>query len=289
MSPRIGLIALDIDGTLLDGRGRVPPANTDAVREAAARGVHVAIITGRSYPFALPVLETLPDPLVLVVHNGAVSRQRGGATIERRVLPQAHARDLLVATRAWRAHATAILDRDDGQTLYDRMSWDHPQRRGYLAANRDWIRAVPDLEHHIDDTVIQVAFNGGVHEMRAMAAEVRALPFAGTLAVSVTEYEDRDFSLVDVNAAETTKGTALARLAAHLGVPRSQVLAVGDNHNDLDMLQWAGVGVVMGNAPPALKATGLPVTGTNDEAGVAQVIRTHVLDGAGAARPAGGV
>lgn len=278
MRPPIGLVALDIDGTLLDGAGALPPANAEAVREAAARGVHVAVVTGRSYPFALPAVAPLPDPLVLVVHNGAVSRHRGGDTFDRRVLPAPHARDLLVATRRWRAHATTIFDRDERQTLYDQLSWDHPQRRGYLAQNRDWIRAVPDLEHHLDDTLIQVAFNGSVTEMREVADAVRALSCANALAVSVTEYVDRDFTLVDVNAAGTTKGTALARLAAQLGVPRERVLALGDNYNDLDMLQWAGVGVLMGNAAPALRATGLPVTGTNDEAGVAQAIRTHVLE-----------
>ena len=109
--------------------------------------------------------------------------------------------------------------------------------------------------------------------MRELVAELDAFPQAGELSVSLTEYPLRDFSLVDVCRAETTKGTSLARLAASLGIARDEVLAVGDNHNDRDMLEWAGTGVVMGNAETELKSSGLQVTGTNDEAGLAQAIR----------------
>ncbi len=126
-----------------------------------------------------------------------------------------------------------------------------------------------------------MAFNGGVAEMREVAATVRSLPFADQLAVSVTEYAARDFTLVDVNAAGTTKGAALARLAARLGVSQRDVMAIGDNHNDVDMLQWAGVGVLMANAAPELHALGLPVTAEDDEAGVAQAIERWILQAPG--------
>ena len=90
--------------------------------------------------------------------------------------------------------------------------------------------------------------------------------------VTLTEYPKRDFSLVDVCRTGTTKGTGLAALAGHFGVEQAEVMAVGDNHNDRDMLEWAGTGVVMGNAEPALKIPGFHLTGTNDEAGLAQAI-----------------
>ena len=70
--------------------------------------------------------------------------------------------------------------------------------------------------------------------------------------MSATHYPARDFSLVDVNAAGATKGGTLAAVAAHFGVARDEVFAIGDNHNDVDMLQWAGTAVVMGNAEPEL-------------------------------------
>lgn len=276
------LIAIDIDGTLLDSRGRVPEDNLAAIREAAGRGVHVAVVTGRSYPFALQALGELPDPLTLVVYNGAVARVREGATLAVRHLAADVARRVLTATRSWRPSTLVQFDREGaGQTMVDRMSWDTPNRRGYYARVQHLVRAVADLEHALDDDPpVQVAFNGPVDEMLRLADVVRGLG-DDDLAVSVTSYPARDFALIDVNAAGATKGQALADVARHFGVAREDVLAIGDNHNDVDMLTWAGTAVVMGNAEPALLDLGLPVTGTNDEAGLAQAIRRYVLAAGG--------
>lgn len=272
------LIAIDIDGTLLDSRGRVPEDNVAAIREAAGRGVHVAVVTGRSYPFALQAVGELPDPLTLVVYNGAVARVREGATLAVRHLAADVARRVLTATRSWRPSTLVQFDREGaGQTMVDRMAWDTPNRRGYYARVQHLVRAVADLEHALDDDPpVQVAFNGPVDEMLRLADVVRGLG-DDDLAVSVTSYPARDFALIDVNAAGATKGQALADVARHFGVAREDVLAVGDNHNDIDMLTWAGTAVVMGNAEPALLDLGLPVTGTNDEAGLAQAIRRYAL------------
>ena len=106
------LVAIDIDGTLLDGRGQVPAANLAALHDAAARGVRLVVVTGRSYPFAIPAVAGLPDPLTLVVYNGAVARQRGGDTIVRRTLDPAVAQRVLVHTRGWRVATTVQFDRE---------------------------------------------------------------------------------------------------------------------------------------------------------------------------------
>jgi 5-amino-6-(5-phospho-D-ribitylamino)uracil phosphatase len=275
----IRLVALDVDGTLLDGRGRIPDDNLAAIRETARLGVHLVVVTGRSYPFALQAVEPLPDPLILVVYNGAVARRRGGATLAVRPLDPVIARRVLVSTRSWRASALVQFNRDgSGQTVVDRMSWDQPNRRGYYAKIQHLVTTVADLEHALDgDPPVQVAFNGSVADMSVLAEELRALDLGGAATVSVTSYPDRDFTLVDVNAATATKGQALADLAAQLGVARDEVLAVGDNHNDVDMLQWAGTGVVMGNAEPELLRFGFPITSTNDEAGLGKALRDYVL------------
>jgi hydroxymethylpyrimidine pyrophosphatase-like HAD family hydrolase len=98
--------------------------------------------------------------------------------------------------------------------------------------------------------------------------------------VCLTEYERRDFSLVDVTAATATKGQALAWRAATLGLEQDQVMAIGDNLNDVEMLEFAGVPVIMGNAVAALRNRGWHETATQDEAGVAQAIRRFALKGA---------
>jgi phosphoglycolate phosphatase-like HAD superfamily hydrolase len=158
------------------------------------------------------------------------------------------------------------------------MSWDPPNRRGYYERIRHLVRQVPDLEHALDlEPPVQVAFNGPTVEMEALVGALGGLDTGGTVAVAVTSYPARDFTLVDVNAAAATKGQALADVARHLGVARSEVFAIGDNHNDIDMLQWAGTAVVMGNAEPAVLALRLPITASNDEAGLAKALRVYVF------------
>lgn len=274
----IKLLAIDVDGTLLDSRGRLPTENLDAVHAAIAAGVKVAIVTGRSYSFALPAVTTLPEPLLLIVHNGAIARERGGRTWLRRLLPRDRARAVLQATLDWRSATLMYFDRpSDRQILTDRLDWTQANRARFHERNRAIIEQVLELEAALTEDPIQLAFNGPLLPMRDVAAALAQHPAAADLAVSVTEYPHRDFSLVDVNSAGTTKGQTLARVAAELGIDRAEVMAIGDNHNDRDMLEWAGVGVVMGNASEELRGLGLEVTGTNDEFGLAQAIRRHVL------------
>jgi Cof subfamily protein (haloacid dehalogenase superfamily) len=274
----IRLIGIDVDGTLLNSRGQLPPENLSAIQDAVAAGIHVAIVTGRSFFFALPAVEQLPDPLTLVVHNGAIVRTRGGETLMRRLLPREVALDVLAATAVWRESAVVIFDRPlAGQMVYDRLDWSHPNRSKFRERNSAIIEQVTSLEEAITEDPIQVAYNGDVQSMRELIASLAAHPACRTLAVSLTEYVQRDFSLVDVCAADTTKGTGLAALAAYLKIPQAEVMAIGDNFNDREMLAWAGVGVVMGNAAPDLLDAGFEQTTTNDDAGLARAIRRFAL------------
>jgi hydroxymethylpyrimidine pyrophosphatase-like HAD family hydrolase len=113
--------------------------------------------------------------------------------------------------------------------------------------------------------------------MRELIARLEAAPCADRYAVSFVEYAWRDFILVDVLAAGVTKGTTLAEWARALGLTSESVMAIGDNHNDREMLQFAGTGVAMGNSVPELLGGAFHITGTNDEAGLAQAIDRHAL------------
>jgi len=156
------------------------------------------------------------------------------------------------------------------------MDWSHPNRRGYYQTNRAFLWQGSLVEALVDDP-IQVMFNGSIDPMRALAARLRVLPLADHYSVAITEYEARDFALVDVNAPGCCKGTTLARWAAHLGIVREEVVAVGDNLNDLEMLEFAGTPVVMGNGVEALKNRGFSVVPTHDEDGLAVAIRRFVV------------
>src|ERR1041384_7733014 len=259
----IRLIGIDVDGTLLDPRGQIPQANIDAIHDAVAAGIHVALVTGRSYPFVRPIAEPLPSTMTLIVSNGAVERGMDGARFAQRLLGRHIARAVLESTRLFRHAAALVFDRDaDRQVMFETMDWEHPGRKAYWARNQSLIAQSVPLEDALVENPIQVMFNGGVAAMRALVAALQGE--ARDFAVALTEYVHRDFSLIDVTAPSATKGRALAWRAAQLGIARDEVMAVGDNFNDLEMLEFAGVPVVMGNSVPGLLDRGWAVTGDNE-------------------------
>ncbi len=274
----IRLLAIDIDGTLLDSRGHLPDVHREAVAEAAARGIGVALVTGRSYHFTHQVVETLGVPVTLVVNNGALVKHSTGATVMKHVLSWGAARQVLASTGAFQESVALVFDRDDNrQIVFERMDWSHPNRRGYFERNKAFIAAASPLSEALTEDPIQLMFNGSVEPMRELASQLRAMTIAGEFSVALTEYTPRDFSLLDINAAGCTKGSTLAKWAKAQGVARDEVMAVGDNLNDVQMLEFAGTAFLMGNAAPELKTLGFEPTGTNDEGGLATAIR-RVID-----------
>ncbi len=272
----IRLIGIDVDGTLLDTRGQMPQQNIDAIRDAVAAGIHVALVTGRSYPFARPIADPLPSSLTLIVSNGAVERGMDGSTFARRLLNRGVARSVLNSTRPFRHAAALVFDRDaDRQVIFETMDWEHPGRKAYWSRNQSLIAQSVPLEDALVEDPIQVMFNGGVETMRSLVESLRAE--ARDFAVSLTEYERRDFSLIDVTAPSATKGRALAWRARELGITPDEVMAIGDNFNDVEMLEFAGLPVVMANAVSSLKERGWAVTGDNDHGGLADAIRRLAL------------
>jgi len=276
----IRLLAIDIDGTLLDSRGRLPPAHRDALVDATARDIQIALVTGRSFHFTAPIVDLLPIPLVLICNNGAVVKRKTGETEMRHLLSREAARHVLIETRRLEDSVAIVFDRpDERQIVFERMDWSQPNRRGYYEKNKAYIAEAPGpLADVLTEDPIQVMFNGSVEPMRQLAAALRAMPVAGQFSVAVTEYEQRDFSLVDVNGAGCSKGSTLARWVATRGLRADEVMAVGDNLNDVEMLDFAGIAVVMGNAAEALKSRGYRLTGTNDEGGLAAAINLHMLN-----------
>ena len=233
----IRLIGIDVDGTLLDSRGHLPDANRDAISEAVASGIHVALVTGRSYPFARPVADTLPESVTLIVSSGAVERAMDGTVLARRLLDRRIAQDVLDATRPFRDHAALIFDRDESnQIVFETMNWEHPGRKYYWLRNSHLIGQAVPLESALVEDPVEVMFNGAAVAMRSLTESLRreargvsrrsAEGAKADFTVSLTEYVNRDFSLVDVTAPNATKGHALAWRAEQLGLTRDQVMAV---------------------------------------------------------------
>jgi Cof subfamily protein (haloacid dehalogenase superfamily) len=277
----IRLLALDIDGTLLDSSGHLPSENRDAIGRAIEAGVEVALATGRRYDFARPVFEQFEGPLTLILSNGAVVKKCNGETLMRRLLPREVARAVLAAVPQHRHEAAVTFDRPrEGQIVYQMIDWDHPRHSRFFDVNRPFLAEVDPLEDCLTEDPVQVMFTGGCLEMRALFNELRARdPHDCPYSVALTEYEFRDFSLVDVLQSGCSKGTALQDWAREKGYTPNEIMAIGDNLNDLEMLEFAGRPVVMGNGIPDLKDRGWAITATNDEAGVARAVETFILGG----------
>ncbi|MCY4659423.1 MAG: HAD hydrolase family protein [Acidobacteria bacterium] len=302
----IRLIGIDIDGTLLDGRSRLPERNRRAVRAAVDRGIHVVLVTGRAYHHAMPIARELhglpapnpvprppdgsdPDPTAgagdrtpaadgtLIVSNGALTKGTDGATLARRLLPRSTARAIVAALRPRHAGVAIIFDRPDArQYVYEGIDWSTPNRAWYYERNRAYMTRAERIETALTDDPVQVGFTGSVARMRTLHDAVAGLPQAGRITPMLTEYAARDFSLLDIIAGGCSKGAALGDWARRLGFDPAEVMAVGDNLNDLEMLEFAGRPVVMGNAVAELKARGWPVTATHDACGLAEAIEAAV-------------
>jgi Cof subfamily protein (haloacid dehalogenase superfamily) len=274
----VRLIALDIDGTLLDSRWQLSEANRAAIGEATRRGIEVALVTGRRYDFAMPVAQQLDCPLTMIVNNGALIRTADGKTHLRHLLTQGIARSVLQATKPWREGAAVIFDRPlANQIMLESLREDDSIRYTYYKRNLAHIGVVSPLENCITEDPIQVMFSGTVTEMRAAESLLRNANFAEAYRLAITLYESRDFAMIDVLPADCTKGRSLAEWAERQGLQRGEILAVGDNHNDLEMLQVAGIPVVMANCVPELKIHGWHQTLSNDESGVAAAIERFAL------------
>ncbi|MEQ1473871.1 MAG: HAD-IIB family hydrolase, partial [Candidatus Acidiferrum sp.] len=262
----VRLIALDIDGTLLNSRWQVSAANQAAIAEAARRGIEVALVTGRRYDFALPVAQKISAPLTMIVNNGALIRSHDGQTHLRRVLPRAVAENVLQLTQPWREAAAVVFDRPNTeQVMIERFNADDSLRAGYYSRNKEFIAFATPLETCLTEDPIQVMFSGNVAPVRAIESTLRAAPFANEFTLAVTIYAKKDFAMIDVIKPNCSKGASLAEWAAQRGISREEILAIGDNHNDLEMLTFAGIPVVMANAVDDLKRFGWHQTRSNDD------------------------
>ena len=277
----VRLIALDIDGTLLDDQSRLPETNRRAVAEASARGIEIALVTGRRYDFAMPIARQFPCPLTMIVNNGAMVKSSAGETQLLRVLPRSVARQVLDATSDFRDMPSVCFDRPrENQLFFERIDWDDPLRGTYFARNREFIAQMSPLHDCLTEDPIQIMFTGTVERAKAVESLLSEAAFASEFSLAATMYQHRDFGMVDVIPAGCSKGSTLAEWVSRRGWSRDDVMAIGDNHNDIEMLQYAGLPVVMGNSVPELKTLGWRETLTNGEGGVAAAIDAYALGAA---------
>ena len=180
----------------------------------------------------------------------------------RHVLPRAIAKKVLQLTEPWREAAAVVFDRPSAvQVMIERFHADDSLRAGYYSRNKDFIAFAAPLETCLTEDPIQVMFSGNIAPLRDLECALRAAPFAKDFALAVTIYGRKDFAMIDVIKPQCSKGSSLAEWAAVRGIAREEILAIGDNHNDLEMLT-AGIPVVMANSVDELKCFGWQTAAT---------------------------
>jgi len=271
---------MDIDGTLLDSKTQLPEENVRAILEAAERGIEILLITGRRFDFARTVSDLIPCDLHLVVSNGALIKSKSGETHQRLLLPAEVARKVVEALPQYLLEAAVVFDRPgEKQVFLERIDYSDPYRGRYFRRNSEHIGEIRPLTAcFTGEDPIQVGYVGRVGAIREVKRDLSALPFSGDFTLSLTEYPERDLSILDVMRRGVTKGFALAEWAQRRGIAQQEVMAIGDNWNDREMLEFAGFPVVMRNSIPELQRRGWTVTLSNDENGVAEAIRTYALN-----------
>ena len=281
MHPLIRLAAIDMDGTLLPTLSTgVSRRNAQALRAAQAAGVTVAIATGRRAAYTAPLLESLGlrADTPLVTSNGAVVRTLDGGLVDRCHLESRVGRGLCGLLRSYGSMVFTFDRPGRGELVVEDLEQAHGRIAMWVEANRNAIEIVKPLEDALvdGDDPIQGMVAGSVMRMRAAEEALQASEWGAQCECTRTEYPARDLSIVDLLPRGVSKAWALKRLAARLGIDRKEVMAIGDNWNDLGMLEWAGQGVVMANAAAELRATaklnGWKIAPSNDEDGVAVVL-----------------
>jgi len=286
----IKLLALDLDGTTLNSNGQIPNANREAIRAAEERGVLVTIATGRRFRDAQPVGLDLALNAPLITHNGALLKYSDSEeTVSCSLLSTEMSLEIVRVGKDYGGDALVSTDpHGNGTLLYDRVSEDNLPLKKYLRwsetlhgveIGRAGVAHIPKLEDILHEhEIVHISFSGSCDSMSAMLS-VLGRELGNSVTILPTVYPRLDFTLIDILPAGASKGHGLAQLAKLNNLLPDNVMAVGDNFNDLEMLEYAGTAVVMGNADPKLlERPEFYTTLSNDESGVAAAIERFILN-----------
>lgn len=285
----IKFLALDLDGTLLNSQGKISDKNKRAIRMAEEKGVLVTIATGRRFRDARPVALEIGFNAPIVTHNGALLKfAESLKTVEYSILNDETVREILRVGKETGGDALLSADpHGKGTLLYDTVSEQNIPLKKYIAwaqtlhgdEAEESVRHVSDLYEIVDSTeVVHISFSGACAPMydmqRILEDELR-----GSVNILATIYPNLDFTLLDILPPDASKGIGIEKLALKHGLSHENVMVCGDNFNDLEMLEFAGTPVVMGNAAPELQEReDFYTTLSNDENGVAEAIERFILN-----------
>lgn len=267
----IELVAIDMDGTLLDPGHKLTPRVKQAIAQARALGVHIVLTSGRPVPGLAPFLQELgingDDDYCIACNGGLVQRIGPRETVVEYPLSFDDFVYCEQVAREIGVHFQAL----DAQRMYtpNQDISIYTVADSHLSRMPLSYRRVADMDPGMSFIKLMM-----IDEPEVLDAAIARLPAALTERFAVLKSAPFFLEVFDRRAG---KGPSLQKLAEHLGIDRANVMAIGDQENDLTMLQYAGTSVAMGNAIDAVKATARFETATNADEGVAKAIERHVL------------
>jgi Cof subfamily protein (haloacid dehalogenase superfamily) len=273
------MVAIDLDGTLLRHDGTMGERTRQALRAAVKQGITVVICTGRRFRTTLPVLAELQLAVPVIVHGGQLIKDAGThETLHHNYLSQELS---LGAVKFLKAHGvTPIVYVDlftQGIDIYlDNERDGHPFHLKYLAQNRLHCHFVGDVTSVFCPRTIHVGALADRASLERLDARLER-EFGASIRHLVMNNTNNDGAFLEIMTPGNSKWRALAVLIEKAGLTPEQVICIGDEINDLEMIRHAGLGIAMGNAIPAVKAVAAYVTRTNEEDGVAHVVEQFLL------------
>lgn len=262
----IKLIALDLDETLLRTDLIISPRAKEAIGRAVEGGTAVTLATGRMFSAALPYALELGLDLPLITYQGALVKYASGNEVYHRPLTQELARDLVEFLLPYGYHLNLYINDE----LY--MLKDSPEGQRYAAMARVPVHLVDNLAEVLSEGPSKLLVIAESEKLDSLIQDMSG-PFSKR--ANITKSRS---NFLEITHPEATKGRALAGLAKNMGLETSQVMAIGDSLNDLDMIKYAGLGVAMENAVQELKDNAQYITRKNDDDGVAEAIEKMVLN-----------
>lgn len=265
--PEIRLVALDLDGTLLDSHSNLEPRAKEVICRVQEKGVGVTLATGRMFRSALPFARELNLHLPLIVYHGALIKDPdSGKVIWQRLLSLDIVRILVQKARAYGLPFNIYLNDE----LY--VEDVRPENEAYASQARVPLHKVDDILTYLKSEPIKFVAVYHGRELDYLEEEVRR-------ELGDRVYITRSFPhYLEIINREASKARGLAILAQALGIKPAEIMVIGDSFNDLEMFRFAGLAIAMGNAPPAVQAAAHHVTGTNDAGGVAEALVKFILE-----------
>ncbi len=284
----IKLLALDLDGTVLNSSGKISQANKSAIKQAEDKGVLVTIATGRRFRDALPVALELELNAPVVCHNGALIKFAETLEIVNfNILATNTVLDIIEIGKDFGGDAlVSCSPHSHGTLFFDNISSTNIPLQRYI----EWSKKLhgenaEESVHQVDslseivrnEEVIHISFSGTCEPMAKLEKVLKKL-LDKNVNILATTYPKLDFTLLDILPPNCSKATALGHLAEINNLTFENIMAIGDNFNDVEMLDYAGTPIIMGNADTILLGREkFNKTLSNDEDGVAFAIKKFIL------------